>query len=508
MSALSGEHVVKGPLRKFIAGIEKRTVRPGSLLLVGEWNRLTRQISSDALKLSICLMEHGIGIVDLQDEAYYTLDRYNADIGLQLSLQLKISMAHQYSANLRHNLNAKWVARREAMLVDPTAHASNACPEWLEAVDGVHRKIEARIAVIERIKGYRYLGLGKHAIATRLNTIDPVPAFRSTNGWHPSSVEKLVKNRALMGFYTPHYADGSAAGPERKRYPEVVKPNDWWRMQWPQDDAKPKGGRRPAEMRNLLHRTCICRCGGRMIYVDKGGRRRELLVCTNAKRGKCDNRYWWKYAPLEAELLTALSLVDFTKFLDRHDPQIERIAALEAEIANIAATVEELLDEFRAKKPASVAKRIAVWEAEKDALVVERDQLRREARIAEANANRDAYDEFKALVASLPSIVEGERERVRTRINTELRGMIDTAIADGSHLVVRLAAAPWHRLEILFDESRLTEFRLTSYRVNGLPDEHVTIFPREAIIPFVGQPGIAGMFADLIGLDAAVGGKL
>jgi DNA invertase Pin-like site-specific DNA recombinase len=93
MSALSGEHVVKGPLRKFIAGIEKRTVRPGSLLLVGEWNRLTRQISSDALKLSICLMEHGIGIVDLQDEAYYTLDRYNADIGLQLSLQLKISMA-------------------------------------------------------------------------------------------------------------------------------------------------------------------------------------------------------------------------------------------------------------------------------------------------------------------------------------------------------------------------------------------------------------------------------
>ena len=71
---------------------------------------------------------------------------------------------------------------------------------------------------------------------------------------------------------------------------------------------------------------------------------------------------------------------------------------------------------------------------------MERDQLRREARIAEANANRDAYDEFKALVASLPSIVEGEREGVRTRINTELRGMIDTAIADGSHLVVRLAA--------------------------------------------------------------------
>ena len=44
MSAFTGRHVVKGPIRKFLAGIENGIVKRGkSLLLVSEWNRLTRR---------------------------------------------------------------------------------------------------------------------------------------------------------------------------------------------------------------------------------------------------------------------------------------------------------------------------------------------------------------------------------------------------------------------------------------------------------------------------------
>jgi hypothetical protein len=90
------------------------TVKPGkAVLLVSEWNRLTRQVSSDALKFVIGVMEMGIGIIDLQDRAYYTLERYNADTGLQLGLSLKISMSHQYSKNLSQNLKAAWEGRRK-----------------------------------------------------------------------------------------------------------------------------------------------------------------------------------------------------------------------------------------------------------------------------------------------------------------------------------------------------------------------------------------------------------
>jgi hypothetical protein len=72
------------------------------------------QISSDALKLTPDLMERNIG-TDLQDRAYYTRDRYNADVGLQLSLQLKISI-HQYSKNIQHNLKAAWEGKRAAIV--------------------------------------------------------------------------------------------------------------------------------------------------------------------------------------------------------------------------------------------------------------------------------------------------------------------------------------------------------------------------------------------------------
>src|SRR5580704_18437092 len=84
ISAFTGSDVVKGPLRKFLAGIEDGRVKRGDVLLVSEWNRLTRQVplghdekNPGALDLVRTLFRAGIGIVDLQDGAYYTLHRYN-----------------------------------------------------------------------------------------------------------------------------------------------------------------------------------------------------------------------------------------------------------------------------------------------------------------------------------------------------------------------------------------------------------------------------------------------
>src|SRR5207237_6285992 len=63
ISGFSGKHVIKGPIRRFIAGIENGTVKPGkSLLLVSEWNRLTRQVSAGAGQLTIDFMASGSSI--------------------------------------------------------------------------------------------------------------------------------------------------------------------------------------------------------------------------------------------------------------------------------------------------------------------------------------------------------------------------------------------------------------------------------------------------------------
>jgi DNA invertase Pin-like site-specific DNA recombinase len=488
MSAFSGSHLIKGPIRKFLNGVETGAVKPGSLLLVGEWNRLTRQVSSDALKLAIDLMERGIGIVDLQDRALYTLARYNADVGLQLSLQLKISMAHQYSKNLQHNLNSVWQSRRAAMR-DGKGKPTNASPAWLSAKDGVWLPPDpAKLAVIERIKQDRFLGLGKTAIATRLNTIDPVPSFTGKNGWHASSVESLVKNPALRGVYQPYRRDGTPDGDPIAFYPRVMSDADWWRMQWPVGGSLNNGGaprgRKSEKVNSLLPEVVKCAvCGGGLYYA--GG---AYLTCGKARRGLCDNKYHHPYKRLESELLSALSLFDVSAFTQQGNPHIERIAATRAQLADLAATIAALVDNFSANTPRSVAERITRLEGEQDALRASLEVMERESYIAEAHEQQDAHAFFTGLVAGMASMPIGEERKVlRLKIAAHLRRMIETATADDTQMIFTLKGYVTGQIDLCFDRSNLVELWLTDAMTG-----RVMTFGRDL------NGGLPGAFADFV----------
>jgi DNA invertase Pin-like site-specific DNA recombinase len=398
MSAFSGSHIFKGPIRKFIAGIENGTVKPGkAVLLVSEWNRLTRQVSSDALKFVIGLMEMGIGIIDLQDRAYYTLERYNADTGLQLGLSLKISMSHQYSKNLSHNLKAAWEGRRKAAR-DGKAKPTNACPEWLRAGDddgdgklvgserGLLWKVrEDRIAVINRILELSADGLGKVAIAGRFNdAVSPVPAFRGKEGWHASAVQRIVGNMALLGVYQPRNANDEPIGePIEGHYPKVVDETLFWRAVKGRDDRKPAGqttsaGRIGKGYPNLLKGLCRCvHCGGGMVAPDKGTKSGRYLVCSNSQRKRCDNHSHHRYAPLEKDLREVLKRVPSDKLAARAGSGISKSAELEAKIAAEQAALTAMTDELEEmaragfRVPRSFYIRSATIEAEIEKLTAE-----------------------------------------------------------------------------------------------------------------------------------------
>lgn len=464
MSGLSGAHVVKGPLKKFVAGIDNGTVKPGtSLLLVSEWNRLTRQVPSDALKLVIGLMERGIGIVDLQDGAYYTLDRYNADMGLSIGLQVKISAANQYSIGLKHNLTAAWARRREKVRAGE-AKATNACPEWLRVgEDGNHHPIGDRIPVIERIIALRHEGLGKHAIASRLGK---TPAFRGNNGWAASSVQRLVKNDALRGIYQPRLIDGTPVGdPQPDFYPRIISDDDFWRAQWPITDAKTKvlpdgkvvpinGGRRTnSNLFGQVATTCAV-CGTRLHYVNKGSKGGAFLQCGQSRyAGRCSNKTPHKYGVLESETLAVLGKLDFSRLLDtRREPATDRIAALTAEIAETNATLDRLLTDFDSKVPAAVSKRIAVLSEQVETKEAELTTLRRDARIIEAEGARDAFGEFQTLLAALDS--DTDRDALRDRIVHELGRIVADMVGDGNVLRLRLHGAGSQHMELQFMDSK------------------------------------------------------
>jgi DNA invertase Pin-like site-specific DNA recombinase len=495
MSAFTGRHVVKGPIRKFLAGIENEIVRPDkSLLLVSEWNRLTRQISSDALKLALDLMERGIGIVDLQDRAYYTLDLYNAEVGLQLSLQLKISMAHQYSKNIQHNLKSAWEGKRQAMIAG-RGKPTNCSPAWLtvredggwNAVErpreptlddprtselwaiSVDERTTQAFRAIERIKADRFLGLGKHAIATRLNTIDPVPPFLGRHGWHASAVEKLVRNEALRGVFQPQIKTEIKGQPKREpvggpvvgHYPRVMSDNDWYRMQWPANERQARGRRTEGKLNNLFAELFKCKCGAGLVRDNKGKKWGAYLVCSKSRRGLCEHRTRHDLAALEAEMLMLLSLFDVSRLVEKANPHADRIAGLEAEITTKQKIINEMAEGFAGNAPPAFYKRMQTMQVEVDGATTRLTELKRNAKIAEANDHQGSHAEFRAMVAAMADVEGDELYRVRKKLDLELHRLVEGGEADGTELLIRLRSLPEQlQIELVVVQARFVELRL------------------------------------------------
>ena len=476
MSAFSGTHVIKGPIRKFLAGIESGTVKPGlSVLLVSEWNRLTRQISSDALKLTLDLMERGVGIIDLQDRAYYTLDRYNGDVGLQLSLQLKISMAYQYSANLRRNSTSAWKAKQDAIIAG-TGKRTNACPEWLSVDAKGEWAIDAtKIKTIKLIRDYRFDKMGQHAIARRLNNAG-IPSFRGGT-WHGFVVTKLVRNRALIGWYTPCDKHRKPVGPETRHYPAVLSEDDFYRMQWTKV-AAPRG--RPSRgMKNLLAEIVHCGVPGCVTlagnptgfrHLDKGKRGGgEKLVCAAADRHACSNRVYHDYVALEHDLLDLLGLFDYTRLFNRADPQIERLSGLRAQIAEKTAILDSVAEDFKTGMPRAFALRAQREQDEIDSLTATLIEVEQAARIAEANKQESTYAEFRSLVETARDREGEERELLRRRLANELHRVLAEGIGVGDRISfwVRTIDYPhatfgYPKIEIIAVKSEITEIVIHS----------------------------------------------
>jgi DNA invertase Pin-like site-specific DNA recombinase len=518
VSAFKGEQIRKGSLGKFLRLVEAGNVPPGSWLIVEEIDRLTRQIHDQAYDLCLTLMRAGITIATMMDGEVYDLESLNGSLEKRLKLQLRLDAAHEYSKKLRERVSSAWEGRREKLRAGK-APATNACAGWLRAEDGVFHEIPAHVAVMKQIIAWRHLRLGRHAIATMLNTSVPsavkpfypdqtrVPNFRGGDGWHPSTIAALVRNIALIGLYQPRKADGTPIGePLAGHYPRIISDEDFWRAQWGPDNKGSRGHTSKGHW-NLLKGICKCGwCGRTLIGLDTG--KGKSLICGHSRLGLCGNRYMMTYPPLEADLLAALALFDFARFLDRGNPQVEKIGGLEAAIAEKTGSARRLLKDFKENTPPLVSEQVASLSKEIEGLQGQLAEAKRTARIAEAMELQDALTEFRSMVMSLPGMTEGEeRDTLRTRLAVELSRLIYTAIGNGTHLTILLKGIEQCRVDIQFDRSRLTAILLW---VSGADEPTIMsrtqLFgDRKNLLGALDQrPRLAGRFAALVRAEIPV----
>ena len=329
--------------------VEQGEIPPGKVLMIESLDRLSRETVLKALRQFMALVEAGIIIATLADKQIYSRETIGNDwTKLIFSLTI-MARAHEESAMKAQRLAAAWEKKRRDA---PTKPMTARCPEWSKLVDGKFELIPDRVAIIRRIFEECVSGLGKRQIATRLNE-EGIPAFRGENGWHGSSVQKILSNEGVLGVFQPHRRANGKRIPDGEPipnyYPPIIDEVLFWRVRASVESrSKGAAGRKGKGYANLLQGLGMCECGASLVYVDKGKSPKggQYLVCSRAKRGLCSNRTHYPYRPLEDEILRLVPLINLDAILPRRQTHKEDdlISDLEAELARKTQRLNSLLD--------------------------------------------------------------------------------------------------------------------------------------------------------------------
>ena len=303
VSAYRGRNADGGQLGTFKKAVEDGVVPQGSILLVENLDRISRQTARVALRTLEDIVDAGVVVVTLSDGKQYTKKTLDED---QLSLMMAILTfirAHEESAIKGRRVRAAWDNKR-TRAVEHGTPLTKRTPGWLIlGANGKLRLDQRRAALVRRVFKMTLSGLGQNAIALAFNR-EKVPAFNADR-WHRTYVKKLLSNPAVVGRLVAHRVEYENGRKVRKpvlevedHFPAAITKEDWHRVQEMRDvgssgsrsRSAPKG---QAALQNVLAGLARCpKCAGTMTRINKGPTGGyAYLTCAKAKAGAgCEYR--------------------------------------------------------------------------------------------------------------------------------------------------------------------------------------------------------------------------
>ncbi|WP_396216690.1 recombinase family protein [Gemmatimonas sp.] len=331
VSGFRAKNATRGALSEFLAEVRAGVIPAGSVLLVENVDRITRQNTWDAVDTFKAIVDSGITVITLAPEKVYTRRLLQETPMLVLELQFLFSRANEESRTKATRLRASWSNKRK-----DAAHGKGitpVCPAWIEAAPNGHRQwafslIPERAKIVERIYRDTAKGAGALAIARALNT-EGVPVFgegkRQGTQWHRSYIAKILQNPAVIGTYTPHTVEYDENYKSRRvpqqaiegYYPAAVSARLYQQVRMLQQgkNRNPRRGSTAAQpLRNIVGGMTRCAlCGGTMTRMSKtsardkaNGKEWVYLVCAAAKNRAGCRYVTVPYAKAEAAILEAL----------------------------------------------------------------------------------------------------------------------------------------------------------------------------------------------------------
>ena len=337
VSAFRSTHQKTGALGAFIDAAEAGTIPPGSILVVEDVDRFSRDTASRAEELLLKLFNQELALGIVRDDVIVDREKYDTDIGVRVMLLTRRDAANDYSAKLSDRIHNVWDKRRQAWEQNGTLYLGRGSrPFWL-GDNGTNFIVDQDAAEIIRLifKLSTEENMGSTQIAKRLKEL----GIRAARGGAFSAprVNKVLTDQRVIGEKV--WPNGDVA---KGYFPRVVDQDLWERnavTRERRDDNKGRAGR-SAVVNNILAGTVYCACGAPMSFGQssqkvrtKRGKSYPYLRCTARRDGRCtqpagDLRYDEEF------LLLALMGEKWSKLL--HKPKTSKeLRAAEKKIRDL-----------------------------------------------------------------------------------------------------------------------------------------------------------------------------
>lgn len=305
ISGFTGKNLVHGALGVFMKHVKEGRIARGSYLLVEDVDRLGRLPVMEALSVFQTIINAGITVVTLKDGASYSTETLSGDWTRLLPVLVSMGRGHEESATKSDRIREGWAKLRRDARTSLTP-LGDLAPSWLSYVAATadapaHYAVnEQRVSTIKLIFQLCIDGLGMVAISQELRRRE-IASFgkpkRGIGTWSGSSLQRLLRNRALLGEYQPHVYRPYVKDGVRKRKPERAgEPiSGFYPIVLDQFTFQAAANALESRRRHTLTRTAkefnvwagivkCSHCGG-ALHLSK--REHRYLVCYRARLGAC-----------------------------------------------------------------------------------------------------------------------------------------------------------------------------------------------------------------------------
>jgi len=404
-------------LQMLVDAIHAGSIRAGSVIIIEQLDRLSRQGIDATQDLVKTILRAGVELYSVSDGLHLTRDSLNDLISI-IRLVVAADLAHKESEKKSERLTAAKGAKRERILAG--SKEGMACPFWLK-FDAEKKEyfLTEWHTLVQQMIGMRLKLMGHVTIANHCNSLCKSPRGGT---WTPQTIKRILSDHALYG--TKSIMTAIKPGSRSYRitdvvhdyYPALIDFKTYEELQRVASQTTPGNSGTDDRYTNILRGMTYCKCGKAMSgqYRKVRGKEYIYIFCKGVQEGTCNNTKHYRIDKLASALISHVKGLTKADILGSSSDAVQSdIKRLENELARATANVARYLDLIdKSDMPVDeIAPRLA--QANNDKKRLEADLAAREI---EVQTNLDP-----ALYTEVPDLYDYS---ARQELNADLKRII------------------------------------------------------------------------------------